>query len=257
MDFTLAKYRELLESLKESGYVSLTFSHSLKGEASGRFVILRHDVDKLPYNSLQIARIEYEAGMKAVYYFRAEPCSWNEDVVREIASLGHEIGYHYENLDKCNGDVDEAFRDFKENLQKMRAVAVIKTICMHGSPRSRYDNRDLWKHYSYRDLGIIGEPYIDTDFSRCLYLSDTGRRWDGFKVSIRDKIEGFQAEWQQKGWVFHTTDDIIRGLENGKLPDCLMLTSHPQRWNEFGAEYLKEYFFQKAKNVIKFFVAKY
>ncbi|MBP5693789.1 MAG: hypothetical protein J6W86_08825 [Bacteroidales bacterium] len=257
MDFTLAKYKELLVALKWAGYASLTFSDYMKGERPGKFVILRHDVDKLPCNSLQVARIESESGIKAVYYFRMEPCSWNEDIVREIASLGHEVGYHYENMDKCGGDVSSAYGDFKSNLEKMRAVADISTICMHGSPRSKYDNRDLWKYYSYRDLGIIGEPYLDTDFSEVLYLSDTGRRWDGFKVSVRDKIEVFQAEWQKKGWVFHTTDDIIKGLKSCKLPDKMMLTTHPQRWNEFGGRYIKELLLQKAKNAVKFFMVKH
>src|SRR5690625_8018545 len=48
-------------------------------------------------------------------------------------------------------------------------------------------SRDLWKWYSYRDYGIIAEPYFDLDFSRVLYLTDTGRRWDGDKGSVRDR----------------------------------------------------------------------
>lgn len=61
------------------------------------------------------------------------------------------------------------------------------SICMHGSPMSPYDSRDLWKQYNYKDFGIIGKPYFDIDFSKVLYLTDTGRRWDGEKVSVRDK----------------------------------------------------------------------
>jgi hypothetical protein len=38
--------------------------------------------------------------------------------------------------------------------------------------------------------GIIGEPYFDVDFSKMLYLTDTGRRWDGGIVSVRDKAQG-------------------------------------------------------------------
>ncbi len=60
---------------------------------------------------------------------------------------------------------------------------------MHGSPVSKWDSRLIWKKYDYKKLGIIGEPYFDVDFSKVLYLTDTGRRWDGEKVSIRDKID--------------------------------------------------------------------
>ena len=66
----------------------------------------------------------------------------------------------------------------------------VKTICMHGSPLSKWDNRDLWKKYDYRDFGIIAEPYFDVDFDEVFYLTDTGRRWDGDKVSVRDKVKG-------------------------------------------------------------------
>src|SRR5690625_1952760 len=51
-------------------------------------------------------------------------------------------------------------------------------------------SRDLWKWYSYRDYGIIAEPYFDLDFSKVLYLTETGRRWNGDKVSVRDSADG-------------------------------------------------------------------
>jgi len=71
--------------------------------------------------------------------------------------------------------------------------------------------------------------------------TDTGRRWDGWKVSIRDKVEakrrsGFrrmpqQEKWIKKGLVFHSTNDIIWAVETGEFPDKVMFTFHPQRWH--------------------------
>ena len=55
-------------------------------------IILRHDVDKLPRNSLKFAQIQNKLGIKGSYYFRIVPQSFNP----QIAELGHEIGYHYE-----------------------------------------------------------------------------------------------------------------------------------------------------------------
>jgi hypothetical protein len=122
---------------------------------------------------------------------------------------------------------------------------------MHGSPRSPYDSKDIWKKYNYKELNIIGEPYLSTDFSKMLYLTDTGRRWDGYKVSVRDKIEVYQEEWNAKGWSFHSTDDIIKALKENRLPDGLMITTHPQRWFDFGISWMKELLLQNAKNVVK------
>lgn len=42
--------------------------------------------------------IHADSVIKAKYYFRVVLESWNEKIIKEIASLGHEVGYHYEDL---------------------------------------------------------------------------------------------------------------------------------------------------------------
>lgn len=260
MDFTLKKYRALLEALRDAGYTFCTFaqygSHSLEGGAESRFVILRHDVDMRPQNSLVTARLEAELGIKASYYFRAVPESWDEEAIGAIAALGHEIGYHYESLTTCRGNVDEAYADFCANLERLRRLAPVVTICMHGSPRSPYDSKDIWRNYDYKALGIVGEPYLDTDFSQVFYLTDTGRRWDGAKVSVRDKIPLWQDVWTKRGWTYHTTGDVIRAVQRGTLPHRLMMTTHPQRWTDNPLEWGWELLLQRTKNVVKRLVAR-
>ena len=236
MDFTISHYSSLLDALKDYDLNSLT---------------LRHDVDLKPQNSLRTARLEAEKGMLGIYYFRAVPESWDESIIREIATLGHEVGYHYESLTTCDGDIDKAYEDFCRNLEALRKLVPVKSICMHGSPRSPYDSKDIWKKYDYKALGIESEPYLDTDFSKVFYLTDTGRRWDGFKVSVRDKIPQYQDEWTAKGLTFHSTEDVIDGLRRGVIPKDLMVTVHPQRWNPFGAAWCKELALQNVKNVVK------
>ena len=236
MDFTLAKYSLLLNALKSYDFEEL---------------ILRHDVDLRPANSLRTAQIESDLGLYGIYYFRAVPQSWDESIIRQISELGHEIGYHYESLTTCNGDIDAAYADFCKNLETLRQIVPVNSICMHGSPRSTFDSKDIWKKYDYHALGIESEPYLDTDFSQVFYLTDTGRRWDGYKVSVRDKIPQYQDQWTRSGLTFHSTDDIIKGLGEGIIPKRLMLTIHPQRWNPFGAAWCKELLLQNAKNIVK------
>ena len=256
IDFTRKKYSELLFRLKDRDYEFITFSEYCKGTFPQRFVILRHDVDLKPLNSFDVAKDEKSIGTKATYYFRAVPESWDDDIIKAIYKMGHEVGYHYESLTTCNGDIQKAFNDFKKNLEQLRKLVPVSTICMHGSPRSPYDSKDIWKTYDYKSLGIIGEPYLSTDFSQMLYMTDTGRRWDGYKVSVRDKIEGFQDEWNAKGWAFHSTDDIIKALQENRLPNQLMITTHPQRWNDFGFGWMKELLMQNIKNIVKAFIVR-
>ena len=233
-DFTPAKYAELLDAL--AGYGEIT---------------LRHDVDLRPRRSLEIAKLEATKGWKAVYYFRAVPESFDEAVIREIASLGHEIGYHYENLAACGGDFEAAWEDFKKNLKRLRAIAPVSKICMHGSPLSKFDSRELWRCYDYRSEGCNFEPYLDTDWSSCFYLTDTGRRWDGFRVSLRDRIPQWQDRWIADGLVYHSTDDIIAAASKGLLPRRIMITTHPQRWVGALLPWLSELMMQNAKNAVK------
>ena len=251
MDFTLATYAKLLEALKHTSYRFCTFQNYLEQSVEGKWVILRHDVDLLPANSLHTAELESSLGIHGVYYFRAVPESWDKAVILKIAALGHEIGYHYESLTTCKGNIDSAYTDFCRNLNRLRKIVEVKTICMHGSPRSPYDSKDIWKKYSYRDLGIIGEPYFDVDFGSTFYLTDTGRRWNGYKVSVRDRIEGYQEQWIKEGLVFHSTSDIMRAVKENRLPDRIMITVHPQRWNPFGYKWTKELVLQNAKNIVK------
>ena len=186
MDFTLKTYTRLLNILKSKGYLFQAFEGIIEENQAVKTIVLRHDVDRLPGNALIIAKIENEFGIKVSYYFRIVKESYDESIIRQIADLGHEIGYHYEDLSLYRGNYKLSIINFELNLEKFRKIYPVKTICMHGSPLSKWDNRDLWKKYNYRDFGIIAEPYFDIDFSDVLYLTDTGRRWDGSDVSVRD-----------------------------------------------------------------------
>jgi 3-dehydroquinate synthetase len=97
MDFTLYSYKQLISTLQFQGYFCQTFEEYIQN-SKHKVVILRHDVDRKPENALVIAKIERDAGIKASYYFRIVKESYDEDIIRQIAELGHEIGYHYENL---------------------------------------------------------------------------------------------------------------------------------------------------------------
>lgn len=254
MDFTLKKYAILLDALKKAGYTFVTFryycEHKEELEVS-RFVILRHDIDLKARNALTIAQIEHERGIAASYYFRVVEQSNKPEIIKAVVELGHEIGYHYEDMTICDGDVEKALAHFKSHLDYFRQFYPVMTICMHGSPRSKYDSRGLWKHYDYHDYGIIGEPYFDVDFSKVFYLTDTGRRWDGFNVSVRDKIPVYQDQWIKEGLVYHSTDGIIKESGNGTLAKRLMMTTHPQRWTDAWGEWLLELGLQSIKNVVK------
>ena len=245
MDFTLKIYKQLLFEIQQVGYEFITFEEYCEGKRPTKFVILRHDVDLRAGHSLATAQAEAALGIKASYFFRVVPQSNQPDKIMVMAALGHEIGYHYEDLSLFKGDMKAAVAHFEKQLAHFRQFYPVRTVCMHGSPASRYDNRDLWKQYNYRDFGVVGEPYFDVDFEDVFYLTDTGRCWDGDKYSVRDKVK---SSFTQS---YHSTTDIIRAAKAGTLPPRIMITTHPQRWTDNAAEWVLEWVMQNVKNVVK------
>ena len=223
MDFTLLRYQALLKALLKASYSFITYEMYCASDnicSNDRFVIMRHDVDIRPSYALKMAQLEHLYGIKSSYYFRIVPESNDAAIIQAIADLGHEIGYHYEDLCICKGDHHEAIAHFEKSLAYFRDFYPVKTICMHGSPRSKYDPKDLWTSYNYRAYGIIGEPYRDIDFDTVYYLTDTGRCWDGEKYSLRDKVDC------DKKLQIHSTTDLIKKVLKGTLPSQLMITTN-------------------------------
>jgi len=319
MDFTLKLYNHLLNIIIDQGFKFSRFDDFIS-DPIAKVVVLRHDVDALPQNSLKFARIQATKGIKGTYYFRINPKSFNEKIIKEIASLGHEIGYHYEDVsltakrlkaesrerqkENYKGVYTKSYsaesessigsrkfdeneyeryvagisiKRFQINLDKLRTIVPVRTICMHGSPMSRWDSKLLWKYFDYKDFGIIGEPYLDVNYEEVLYLTDTGRRWDGDLFSIRDKVkslgmkaEGIGSRVQSlsipinstpnttltpcSSFHIHSTLDIIKAAEKGLLPDKIIMTFHPQRWTDKLVPWVKELIWQNVKNVGKYFL---
>ena len=256
MDFTLTTYHRLLTTLRNNGYTFQPFKDFLQHPAP-KTVILRHDVDKLPKNALAMARLEHSLGIQSTYFFRTVNKVWDEKIIRQIAEMGHEIGYHYENLAATKGNYEKAIADFEAQLGKFRGLYPVQTICVHGSPLSKWDSKMLWENrqgtgqeYDYRAYGILGEPYFDIDYNEVFYLTDTGRQWNNAGASVRDKVaSGFDIS------VKSTSHIMELALEN-RLPGKIMLNTHPQRWTNRPLPWLKELMWQNVKNVGKRYMVK-
>ena len=248
MDFTIKKYKELISALKDAGYVFVTYAEYCEGLRTDKFIVIRYDVDRSVERARRLAEVELGVGVKASYYFREKFIG--DDVVC-IASLGHEVGYHYEELVTEKGDVERAYVRFMRNVCALRELVDVKTITMHGAPTSRFDSKEMWRVYDYKKLGLIGESQIDVDWNEMFYLTDTGRSWNG--VSRRDKVAERVLAWKAKGWVYEKTDDVIKALKEGSFPNCVMMTTHPQRWSDNMCEWIKEFVMQGIKNLVKKF----
>ena len=250
MDFTLEAYKEYVEIIIKKYDNILRFDKYFTiNEIPKSFVIFRHDVDRSLKRALNMARIENSLGVSSTYYFRMKPHTFIPPIITEISELGHEIGYHYESLSDTNGSLNLALNDFKNNLEKLRRIAPISTISMHGRPLNRFDNRDIWKNKInhkklLNEFGILGEVYLDIDYADIAYINDTGRNWSSSQSNIRDKIiSHVNAD-------FNTEYELRDALENKKF-DKIIFQIHPERWNNKLSLWILQYIFDFSVNVIK------
>lgn len=251
LDFTFNKYRELCDVISNSEYTLLNVEKYLTLDIiPDKYIILRHDVDLKPENSLRVAQIENEYNICSTYYFRMSKDVFQPNLIIKIGELGHEIGYHYEVLDKAKGNFSKGIEIFKKELNTFRKLHHIKTICMHGNSRTRWNNLDLWKHYGFKEFGIIGEAYISINFNDVAYFSDTGRTWNPrYKIKdTKSNSEGIP--------IINRTDDLIKLIKDGKLSHIYILM-HPDDWCDDFGEWLIYLVTRKFKNVGKYCIGWY
>lgn len=245
IDFTLKKYEEICSAIVDSDYTSIKIKSYLAKAVPKKAIILRHDVDSRIQTALKMAQIEKEYSLSSTYYFRSDAIYYPK-LVRKVENLGHEVGYHYEVMDKSKGNHEKAIEIFKIELEKFREITDIKTVCMHGAPSSPYDNHDLWKYINFNQFDILGEAYLSVDFNKILYFSDTSRTWNGTKFKVKDIIKS-NHPYQEK---IKNTDDLINLIRNNEI-DQLYILTHPARWKEKFSDSMKDIIHQKFKNIGK------
>jgi hypothetical protein len=247
LDFTLDKYRDLCQSALKCGYEVMTVSAYIRNTGIDKNVlVMRHDVDHYPGRALRMAILEQSQGIKSTYYFR-KPSFSQPNIIKAIADMGHEIGYHYEALDEAKGNYELAINLFKLRLEQLRKIAKVETICMHGNPLTKWLNRDLWNKYDFRELGLIGEAYLS--LKDIHYLSDTGRKWD-MSRKFKDFLPFGLSSQDLNVRNIVTTDDLIKLIQSGRF-QRICLTVHPERWSHNLTTWFIDQMNDTARNMVK------
>ncbi|RJP36930.1 MAG: hypothetical protein C4548_15055 [Desulfobacteraceae bacterium] len=251
-DFTLLAYKHYLQAIT-SAYTNIYRFDAFFDlpEKPQKFILIRHDVDRRPHKALEMAQLEYDMRICSTYYFRAKRHVFKPQIIRQIADLGHEIGYHYESLSDADGDMTSALNDFEYDLKRFRKIVPVKTIAMHGRPFSPYDNRNLWKSPEnidklHKKFAILGEVYLHIDYSDIAYITDTGRTWRSLEANKMDIVNS------------NINVDITDGnllyqrLKNGDWPKAVFQI-HPERWARHKSEFILQFIKDNLINILKRF----
>ena len=246
MDFTIEKYELILRSIIQNNincYKLCDWIESPKINSNSIFI--RHDVDRFPLNSLKIAKLENKLGITTSYYFRITKGSFNIAIIKEIAALGHEIGYHYEDLSSNNGVIHKAISSFKKNLALFKEVTEIKSVVMHGKPISKFNNKKLFEETDFKMLGLVGDAMHSVDYKNIFYFTDSGRSWSSNSPNLRDKVESNLAIK-----TVNSTSELVNFIEaNNQFP--IALVTHPERWSYNLVSHFRSFFLDAVVNLLK------
>ena len=246
-DFTLEIYSRLCKNILNNGFKIVPVVDFIENtNCKDKIAIFRHDVDKRPRNALRMAILENKLGFRSTYYFRTVKEVFNPWIIKEIESLGHEIGYHYEVLANSKGDKKKAIVEFQKELKKLREICEIKTIVMHGSPLSPWRDSELWTDFSFEDYGIKAEAYLSINYNDTYYYTDTGRTWYEGNHNVRDKPVN-KSKLDQVN--ISSTNQLIELLPT--LNRNLAINTHPQRWTDSLLPWINELVLQNVKNIGK------
>lgn len=251
-DYSKDKYRVLCKTLLDNGYKFVTLAEYLKCQNEqdeiSKKVIVRHDLCRDAHIGIfGLLEVEQELGIKTSYYFRNSE-SYDLEVIAKVVNQGHEVGVHFDSLDKARGDMEKAKEILLNDIAILSDLTKVETIAMHGNPSSMWDNRDIFKTYSFQDFDLLGEAYLSVDFNKIWYYTDTGRNWTERKNNVKDIVPlGYEMKGDQPD--IETTDDLI-----AMIPKCkknIYLLVHPNRWRDSLRGWYWKLLQDRTKNIAK------
>lgn len=217
-EFTLDGYASLLQYLRKI-YKIIPLCEVR--QQNYPYLILRHDIDYYFPSALIMAQIEKSLGIRSTYLVLLSTPFYNIQeeknirILKEISSLDHEIGLHYDPLRyrnsarKANGILDREISRLETLLGKK-----VYSIARHGP----WD-RDLFA--SIRGYINANHPYYRSD----LFVHDSCRAWA--------PLSG-----------------LFRLLHNH--PRRAQLLVHPDNWQDdkISREQLLDRFFQRSEKEV-------
>lgn len=180
-DFTLAAFAGLCQRAARTRV--LPVADFLRTAPCVPFVILRFDVDYREAFAVRLAQMLAAERLRGTFYFRHHADGFDWAAIDMVAALGHEVGYHYETLDRSGGDFLAAGDRFLADISALRAHGVeVGTVAAHGAPPvsdTYAGNLDLLRADPslLSQASLRGDAVASVDFGRLTYFSDAGWRW--------------------------------------------------------------------------------
>jgi hypothetical protein len=217
------EYRAILEAALKNGYRLMTvqeWTDAGPARAQLKAMVLRHDVDSLPWSALGHHQVEMSLGVKSTHYFRWETA--DPEVIALIRRDGSEIGLHHEALrfaairrgiTRPEGMTEEVIAEAASSLEQQilafeSLFGPIRTIASHGSR----------EHRSLKLTDAMLVERLDPDLRR--------RITSAYNPELVDVCDYISDCGPPEFWRYgHTPlQAIARGQER------IYFLSHPEHW---------------------------
>lgn len=175
--FTYLSYEQMISIARECGYSFVSFEEFSKDDLnSNQLCLLRHDCDNDLPAALRMARLENKMGVSSTYFltFHAEMYNLqsvsNIKLAREIVSLGHHIGLHFDHgfyAGVENDDVADFVEYERSHLESLLDVSV-------GVMSFHQPSEDVL--HQKINVRMMNTYSID-DMRGAYYISDSNMAW--------------------------------------------------------------------------------
>ena len=238
MIFTFRKWNAFCKTLKQRGLLSIP----AKDVRVSPYLVLKHDVETNVKKAYKMAMIEHRHGHRGSYYVQAYLLKNPKNILllSKMKKMGHEISYHYDVMDSCKGNLQQAIAEFEKNKEIFETNGFdIVTVCQHGNPLIErvgyYSNRDFFRseevqrlYPNIADIMVDYKTKYNTDYK---YFSDAGRK---FKM-IFDPLFNDITPSSDKDISYNTIFDLLDVVSE---KECFIISTHPHRYCSSALIYL-------------------
>ncbi len=189
-EFTYNNYRTLVNTLKKDYSFTCFSKVKFSNEPIEKKVLLRHDVDVSLERALEMAEIEYELGVPAIYFLYLRSPFYNifsgneEKIIRRIIKLQHYIGLHFDFAKYENLAISEMSYQIKREVDFMQDFYSIKldSVSFHRPLSQEFFQRLELSNYPHTH-----EPVFVNNFK---YLADSRAEWRyGYPLDCKEYNE--------------------------------------------------------------------
>lgn len=187
MDFTYRSYINTIDFIRDNGYYIRFFGE----KDNGLHVILRHDIDMDINKAYKMAKIEKDNKILSTYCFLLSSPFYNifnnenNSLIKEICSMGHRIGLHFDTTQYQGANIEE-LKNKAEIEKKVLTKFLDNGIEVNVISFHRPDKRFLGKDIIFNNME---NTYSSKYFNQYKYLSDSRMVW---KENVVDIIKNKQ-----------------------------------------------------------------